>query len=96
MKYGRKKISEIYSGYPYVEREFNGEKSATGNMREFLDSYLENIGTTDAMTQVGYLEEMRHRFSHLRAESEADYKKYGSLYFKLCLAAGILIAVLLA
>lgn len=96
MKYGRKKFSEVTADYPTVRRALNGEVVIDGENGVFIDKYLKGIGTTDASSQSLYLEEMKVTLAKMRAESEQNYKKYGSMYFKLCLAGGILIAVLLA
>lgn len=96
MKYGRKKFSEVKEGFPTVKRALNGEEVIDGEQGMFIRKYLEGIGTTDAPSQSVYLEEMKTTLTKYKNESEQNYKKYGSLYFKLCLAGGILIAVLLA
>lgn len=96
MKYGMKKFSEVCADYPTVKRALNGEEVMDGEHGAFIDKYLKDIGTTDAASQSLYLEEMKVTLAKMKAESEQNYKKYGSMYFKLCLAGGILIAVLLA
>lgn len=96
MKYGRKKFSELKEGYPHVVKALNGGEVLSGERGEFIKKYLEGIGTTDAASQTAYLGEMKNWLAKYKDESEQNYKKYGSLYFKLCIAGGILIAVLLA
>lgn len=96
IKYERKRFEEVAKGYESVKRALSGEEVLSGEQGEFIKKYLEGIGTTDALSQIGYLTEMKETLSKYRSESENNYKKYGSLYLKLCIACGILIAVLLA
>lgn len=96
LKYGRDKVSKIAADYGYVQKCLNGEKVLSGNEGKFLTEYLSSIGHTDAASQIDYLNERKAELDNLRQSSRNSYKKYGSLYFKLCLMAGILIAVLFA
>ncbi|MGN1060856.1 MAG: hypothetical protein ACI4QN_03905 [Candidatus Coproplasma sp.] len=96
IKYERKRFEEVASGFESVKRVLNGEEVLNGEQGEFIKKYLEGIGTTDAISQIGYLTEMKETLTKYKNESEKNYKKYGSLYLKLCIACGILIAVLLA
>ena len=74
----------------------NGEQVLNGDDGEFLNKYVSGIGETDAQSQVDYLNEKKVALLSYKNKSEENYKKYGSLYFKLSLMAGLLIAVLLA
>lgn len=96
IKYERKRFEEVANGYESVKRALNGEEVLSGEQGEFIKKYLDGIGTTDALSQIGYLTEMKQTLLKFKNESEKNYKKYGSLYLKLCIACGILIAVLLA
>lgn len=96
MKYGRNKLSEILKDYPEVEKAYIGEEVIGGEEGEFFKKYLSGIGVSDAYSQTEYLNEMKKTLSKFKSESEEKYKKYGPMYFKLCLAGGILIAVLIA
>ncbi|MGN0808242.1 MAG: hypothetical protein ACI4MN_07350 [Candidatus Coproplasma sp.] len=96
VKYERKKFDEIAKGYENVKNALNGEDVLNGEVGAFIKKYLNGIGTTDAQTQIAYLTEMKETLAKYKNESEKNYKKYGSLYLKLCIACGILIAVLLA
>ena len=96
MKYGKDKISTVAQGYGYVQKALNGEYVLKDEDGEFIKDYAAGLGVSDAPTQLDYLKE---RGEQLKTRVEAcreNYKKYGSLYFKLCVMAGILIAVLLA
>ena len=96
LKYGREKVSVIADEYEYVKKAFNGGEGLKGENAEFIKSYVAGVGGSDALTQVDYLNEKKVSLQNLKQKSEENYKKYGSLYFKLSIMAGILIAVLLA
>ena len=96
LKYGRIKVGEIASEYEYVQSVLQGKSLLKGEENEFLQSYISNIGATDAYSQVDYLNERKQSLKKYKDDSEAAYKKYGSLYFKIALMIGILVAVLLA
>ncbi len=95
LKYGKIKVNEIAAQYPSVRSSFEGKSLLKGDKEEFLKSYISNIGSTDAFSQVEYLNERKEMLKKYLAESEENYKKYGSLYFKIALMIGILVAVLL-
>lgn len=96
IKYERKRFGEVVKAYKEVERALAGEEVLDGEEGIFIKKYLAGIGTTDAQSQLGYLTEMKETLLKYKSESEKNCKKYGSLYLKLCIACGILIAVLLA
>ncbi len=96
IKYERKKFDEVVREFNTVKRALNGEEIIDGEEGAFVKKYLEGIGTTDAQSQLCYLNEMKQTLGKFKEKSEQDYKKYGSLYIKISLACGILIAVLLA
>lgn len=95
LKYGKIKVREIASQYEYVQAVFDGNEVLNGEKDEFLKNYVGNIGTTDGYSQVDYLNERKEQLRKYKEESECEYKKYGSLYFKIALMLGILVAVLL-
>ena len=96
LKYGKSKIKDIYSRYPYVNQIFSGKEILRGEDGQFIEAYARNIGTTDAQSQIDYLNDRKIQLKKYRDESASSYKKYSSLYIKICLLAGILVAVLLA
>lgn len=96
LKFNRDKIGTVADEFDLVKRVMNGDQLIKGGEGEFLKRYLSDIGKTDAPTQIEYLNEKGQTLEKLKKKSEENYKKYGSLYFKLSLMAGILIAVLLA
>lgn len=96
LKYGKDKVGKIAEEYDCVQKVMRGDEVVKGEEGEFLKRYVEGIGESDAFTQVDYLNEKKQTLQKYKQISEEKYKKYGSLYFKLSLMAGILIAVLLA
>lgn len=96
LKFSREKVAVVAEEFDYVKRAMNGENLVNGEDGKFLTDYLSDIGKTDAPTQLMYLNEKGQTLKNLKQKSAEKYKKYGSLYFKLSLMAGILIAVLLA
>lgn len=96
LRYGRNKLSDVAEEFDYVKRTMNGEELIKGREGAFLKDYLAHVGETDAVTQIEYLNEKKQTLAKYKQNGEENYKKYGSLYFKLCLLGGILIAVLLA
>lgn len=96
LKYGKIKLSEITSKYKYVEGLLSGKTAVEGEKGEFIKSYAANLGTTDASSQIDYLNERKQTLKKYKDESYEEYKKYGSLYLKISIMTGILVAVLLA
>lgn len=96
VKYGREKISKVAEEYGYVKKAMEGAEVLKGAEGDFLKSYVSGIGKSDPTTQIDYLNERGETLKQYRQKFENDYKKYGSMYFKLSLLAGLLIAVLLA
>lgn len=96
LKFNKDKLSVVAEQFDYVKKALGGERVIKGEDGEFLSGYLSDIGKTDAPTQLAYLNEKGKTLLEMKQKSEEKYKKYGSLYFKLSLMAGILIAVLLA
>lgn len=96
LRYGKDKFGKIAEEFDCVKKVMRGEEVIKGDDGIFLKSYLDGIGESDALTQIEYLNEKKQTLQKFKQISEEKYKKYGSLYFKLSLMAGILIAVLLA
>lgn len=96
LKYGREKVATVANGYDCVQKALRGEKVVDGEEGDFLISYLDGIGSSDAFTQIDYLNEKGETLLKYKKLSEEKYKKYGSMYFKLAVLGGILVAVLLA
>jgi len=90
LKYGRIKVNEVAAQYEYVQTALNGQAVLKGEEEQFIKNYISGIGST-----VDYLNERKQILKKYKEESEVAYKKYGSLYFKIALMVGILVAVLL-
>lgn len=96
MKYGREGVNKIAEDFIYVRRALQGKEVLNGDNGEFIKQYVRGVGATDAISQIDYLEDRKITLKKYKEQSEEDYKKYGSLYVKLSLMFGILVAVLLA
>lgn len=96
LKYGREKVSKVAEEFESVRKVMDGNEVLKGEDGEFLKKYVSGIGETDAVTQVEYLNERKLALNEFKQKSQENYKKYGSLYVKLALMAGLLVAVLLA
>lgn len=96
LKYGKVRIDAISSQFKYINDLLNGKKVLDGDDGEILLSYAKGVGTTDPQSQIDYLNEKKSVLKKLRDESAENYKKYSSLYIKIAVMIGILIAVLLA
>ncbi len=55
-----------------------------------------NLGKSDALSQIDYLNDRKATLAKCRDDSLSDYKRYGSLYVKIFFMIGVLAAVLLA
>lgn len=96
LKFSRASIEKIASPFKYVSNILNGKCPLSGPDAELVKDYTENLGKTDALSQVDYLSEKKTLLKKYKEESFTDYKKYSSLYVKIFFLIGVLIAVLLA
>ena len=96
LKFSRASIEKIAASFKFVPDILKGESPLSGNDAEFLKDYTDNLGKTDALSQVDYLSERKTLLKKYKEESFTDYKKYNSLYVKIFFLIGVLIAVLLA
>lgn len=96
LKYGQVRLSAVADKYKFVKAALAGEKVLDGSDAKLIENYLTGLGCTDASSQIDYLNERKLELKKYKDESENNYKKYGSLYLKISLMVGILIAVLLA
>ena len=96
LKYGRIKFEKIADDFDFVKSAMQGKDVLNDGNDAALKKYLSQIGESDAQSQLEYLNEQKAELGKLKRESEENFKKYGSLYFKLSVMAGLLIAVLLA
>lgn len=96
MKFNRDELKKIAAPYKFIPKILNGENVLTGDDALFIRQYLENLGKTDALSQIDYLTERQEALKKYKTDSFNDYKKYSSLYIKVFFMIGVLVAVLLA
>jgi hypothetical protein len=96
LKYGQSKLCDVAKDFKYVKMLLDGQRVLDGCDGEFLQNYLFNLGKSEPSSQIDYLNERKQILKKRMEESEQDYKKYSSLYLKISLMVGILLAVLLA
>ncbi|MGN0818125.1 MAG: hypothetical protein ACI4L9_04065 [Candidatus Coproplasma sp.] len=96
LKYGKVRLETVTSQFKYVQDVLDGKYVLGGDDGEILTAYARCIGTTDPISQIDYLNERKIILKKMRDESAENYKKYSSLYVKIALMIGILIAVILA
>lgn len=96
LKYGKDKVGDVAKDFEYVKCALEGKKVLKDEDEQFIENYISNVGCSDAASQVDYLNERKVALKKYKDESSEHYKKYGSLYLKIALMVGVLIAVLLA
>ena len=96
LKFSRSPIDKVASSFKFIPDILNGKRLLDGGDAEILREYTENLGKTDALSQIDYLNEKKAVLTKYRDESQLGYKKYSSLYIKIFFMVGVLLAVLLA
>ena len=96
LKFTRASMEKIAEPYKFVPDILDGKELISGDDGQFLKDYILNLGRTDALSQVDYLNERKALLKKYKDESFADYKKYSSLYVKIFFLIGVTAAVLLA
>ena len=96
LKFSRQPISKIAEKYKFVPEILRGQKILEGEDGEIVSDYAINLGKTDALSQIDYLNGRKAALEKYKTESAAQYKKYSSLYVKIFFLVGVLIAVLIA
>lgn len=96
LKFGKQRISQIAADFKYMPDILAGKSLLGGDDGQFISQYIKNIGVSDSSSQIDYLNERKQAIKKRMEESGENYKKYSSLYIKMALMIGILIAVLLA
>lgn len=89
-------MEKIAEPYKFVCDILDGKELLPGEEGQFLKDYILNLGKTDALSQVDYLNERKQILKKYKDESFTDYKKYSSLYVKIFFLIGVMVAVLLA
>lgn len=96
LKFSRQPINKIAEKYKFVPEILRGDKLLEGEDGEIVSDYAINLGKTDALSQIDYLNGRKAALEKYKNESAEQYKKYSSLYVKIFFLVGVLIAVLIA
>ena len=96
LRFGREDMKKLAAKFCYVKDALEGKPVLKGADGEFIVNYCSNLGSTDASSQIEYLSERKAYIKKHKEESFSDYKKCSSLYVRIFLMLGVLIAVLLA
>ena len=96
LKFTRSSIDKIAQQFKYMPEILEGKDLIAGDDGQFLRDYVQNLGKTDALSQVDYLNERKSLIKKYKDDSYSDYKKYSSLYVKIFFLIGVMVAVLLA
>lgn len=95
LKFKRQPVETVAAKFEYIPKILKGEGALEERDYLLVSEYLNNLGHSDALSQVDYLNGKRAELLKLKEESAENYKKYGSLYIKIFFMVGVLIAVLL-
>ena len=96
LKFTRASMEKIAEPFKFVPEILDGKELISGEEGQFLKDYILNLGKTDALSQVDYLNERKVLLKKYKDDSFNDYKKYSSLYVKIFFLIGVMAAVLLA
>lgn len=96
LKFNKKPLYEVAQSFKYIPTALKGGKVLDGKDGEVVSDYLVNLGKSDAISQIDYLNGRKEMLAKYRDESQLNYKKYSSLYVKIFFMLGVLMAVLMA
>lgn len=96
LKFTKSPVNKVAEGFKFVPDILQGKKVLDGKDGEFITDYAVNLGKSDALSQIDYLNGRKSALTKYRDESAETYKKYSSLYVKIFFMVGVLMAVLLA
>lgn len=96
LKFNRYPVEKVAQPFKFVSEILKGKKLLEGKDGEIISDYTVNLGKSDALSQIDYLNDRKAALAKCRDDSLADYKRYGSLYVKIFFMIGVLAAVLLA
>lgn len=96
LKFDKNPLDKVAQSYKYIPVALNGGKVLDGKDGEVISDYFVNLGKSDAMSQIDYLNGKKAQLAKYRDESENNYKRYSSLYVKIFFMIGVLMAVLMA
>lgn len=95
LKYRRNSVKAVAKQFKFVPDILQGIKLLEGDDGKIIEEYAANLGKSDALSQIDYLNEKSENLKKLKEESLADYKRYSSLYIKIFFLIGVLAAILL-
>ena len=96
LKFSRQTLDKIAKNFKFVPDILQGKILLDGRDGEIISEYVFNLGKSDALSQIDYLNERKVILTKFKDESAENYKKYSSLYVKIFFLLGVLMAVLLA
>ena len=96
LKFSRKPLNKIAEKYQFIPQILRGEQVLDGEDGGIISDYVTNLGKTDALSQIDYLNGRKSSLEKYKNESAQQYKKYSSLYIKIFFLVGALVAVLIA
>lgn len=96
LKFNKSPLYDVAQGFKYMPVALKGDKVLDGKDGEVVADYFVNLGKSDAMSQIDYLNGRKEMLAKYRDESQLNYKKYSSLYVKIFFMLGVLMAVLMA
>ena len=85
MKFNKYPVEQVAEGFKYVEKILQGGQVLQGSDNKTINDYFASLGTSDALSQIDYLNDRKAALSRLKDESFSDYKCYSSLYIKIFL-----------
>lgn len=95
-KFSRQPLNKIAEKYKFVPDILKGDTVLEGDDGEIISDYAMNLGQTDALSQIDYLNGRKASLEKYKNDSAIEYKKYSSLYVKIFFLVGVLVAVLIA
>lgn len=96
MKFSQQTLEKVAQNFKFIPEVLSGKILLEGKDGEVISDYVFNLGKSDALSQIDYLNERKAVLIKYRDESSGDYKKYSSLYIKIFFFLGVLMAILLA
>lgn len=96
LKFSRQTMDKIAHNFKFIPDLLQGKILLEGRDGETISEYVFNLGKSDALSQIDYLNEKKAILAKFKDESTENYKKYSSLYIKIFFLLGVLMAVLLA
>lgn len=96
LKFSRQTLDKIAQNFKFIPDILQGKILLDGRDGEIIGEYVFNLGKSDALSQIDYLNERKATLKKCKDESAEIYKKYSSLYVKIFFLLGVLMAVLLA